>query len=216
MAGLERGAPPGDERRPRPERELAAARRSRAAGRRTGRGRRRPAPLGVVEPLPRPVRRRRARRSGRRRRRLARRSRIRWRVDLAIPSKTSSRRRRPRAAARSGGATAGSPRSGGSRRPRSPRGTRSSAAGTSGSAATTSIPSAGEQLGDRDLARRQAVEPSASAATGTGPRGRYALPPPTSGHAPGQRQHPAAVVVDQEPRPPARPRAGASAHARDW
>ena len=68
------------------------------------------------------------------------------------------------------------------RRPRSPRGTPVSASGTSGSAATTSIPSAASSSPIATRRAARTVGAAASASTGPGPRGMYALPPPTSGH----------------------------------
>ena len=90
VTGREGRAPPGDEALRAARTRSAAARRSRAAGRRSGRGRPRRGSLGAREPVARPRRADPARRGGRRRPRPRSAPRIRWRVDLAIASKTPS------------------------------------------------------------------------------------------------------------------------------
>ena len=85
------------------------------------------------------------------------------------PRRRPSRRHRRRAAARSGDATAGSPRSGGTRRPRSRGGTRSPRRGPRGPRRRhrSRRPRGGRP---RATSARRRV-PSASASTGPGPRG---------------------------------------------
>ena len=213
VARAERRRPPGDERRARAERELAPLAGleeevvEAVEGGRGGLGR-------GDEALPCP----------------AGPARVSWRTTADLGALGAAdplagrlgdrRRRRPprparhRAAARSGGATAGSPRSGGTRRPRSRGGTPVSAAGTSGSAATTSTPSAARWSASAtrraadaaavgvDRPRRPARDVGA-AATDQRPR-------------PAQRQCPPAVVDRRGSAAASRTSSRWAAQARDW
>ena len=138
--------------------------------------------------------------------------RIRWRVDLAIPSKTAI----SSAAAPSGSATRcrdGWISSIGTK-PAASMASRNaaSAAGTSGSAATTSIPSAANASA---IAISRAAWPAGSAPHATGPRGTYALPPPISGQprVSARARPPSAATRKRGVQPDA---ARCSAQARDW
>ena len=216
VARAEGRRPPGDERRRAARTRSGAARRSRGGGRRSGPGRPRRGSAGASEALPCPAR-------------IGAgvvaddpdldaflgASRIRWRVDLAIASKTSSRRLRPPSGSeirwRDGWISSiwlepgGLDRARGTRsRRRAPRGPprrRRSRRPPGGSA-------------DGDQARRQCLV--AVGVDRSRPARDVRAAAADQRPRPGQREGPPAGVIDEEARPPARARSRWAAQARDW